>query len=147
MDQVGWRVGSRGELCDIEFYIENGRAIDGVELTDENMEAVDALDFAAGDADAIGAVFRALGEDADERIVGAVARVTRRGEDFFGSDAVKNEDDFQVREVVEATSAFRSELGGVEDDFADEVGSAIVGGSFDFGFDDADLTDREFGRR
>ena len=38
-----------------------------------------------------------------------------------------------------------SELSWVEDDFADQVGPAVVGGSFDFGFDDADLADGEFG--
>ena len=48
-------------------------------------------------------------------------------------------------EIVEAAGGFGSELSWVEDDFADEVGPAVVGGGFDFGFDDADLADGEFG--
>ena len=62
-DRLAW-----GELCDVGFYIEDGRAVDGVEFVDEDVQAVDAFDFAGGDADAIGAVFGALGEDADERM-------------------------------------------------------------------------------
>ena len=42
-------------------------------------------------------------------------------------------------------ATFGGELSGVEDDFADEIGPAVVCGSFDFGFDDADLADGEFG--
>ena len=133
------------EVWDVRFDIEDRSAVDGVEFADENVEAVDAFDFAGGDADAIRAILGTLGEDADERVVGAIARVARCGEDFFGGDAVEEENDFEVREIAEAARGFGSELSGVEDDFADEVGPAVVGGSFDFGFDDADLANAEFG--
>ena len=90
---------ARGELCDVRLDVEDGRAVDGVEFADENVEAVDAFDFAGGDADPIRAVLGTLGEDADERVVGAIARVARCGEDFFGGDAVEEEDDFEMGEV------------------------------------------------
>jgi len=136
---------ARGELCDVRLDVEDWGAVDGVEFADENVEAVDAFDFAGGDADAIRAILGTLGEDADERVVGAIARVARCGEDFFGGDAVEEEDDFEMGEVGEAAGAFGRELSGVEDDFADEVGPTVVGGNFDFGFYDADLADGELG--
>jgi hypothetical protein len=50
-----------------------------------------------------------------------------------------------VGELVQAAGAFGCELIRIEDDFADEVGPAVVGDGFDFGFDDGDLADDEFG--
>ena len=90
-DGLAW-----AELCDVGLDVQHGCAVDGVEFANENVKAVDAFDFAGRDADAIRPVFGALREDADDREVGAIARVTRRGENFFESDAVENEDDFEV---------------------------------------------------
>ena len=63
--RTGGRVRA-GRTLGCKALFENGSAVDGVEFADEDVEAVDALDFAGRDADAIGAVFGALGEDADE---------------------------------------------------------------------------------
>ena len=53
----------------MRLNVQDGSAVDSVKFADEDVEAVDALDFAGSDADAIGAVFGALGEDADQRKV------------------------------------------------------------------------------
>jgi hypothetical protein len=136
---------ARAEVWDVGLDVEDGRAVDRIELAHEDVEPVNALDLAGRDANAIRAVFRALGENAYEGPVGTIARVTRTGEDFVGRDAIEKEDDIDVRKFVEAARAVGSELICVELDFGNDLGPAVVGGRFDFGMDETYGPHCEFG--
>ncbi len=88
--------------------------MDGVEAGDRQLEAVDPQEPAARHAEAVRAVLAALGEDPDARPVGVAARVTGAPLDRRLRDEVEQEDDLEVRELVQPGDGVRPEPVAVE---------------------------------
>jgi hypothetical protein len=67
-----------------------------------------ALDFTKRDPDAVGAIFCALGEDADPRPVREFSWMSGTGLYGFPSHTVEQEYDLDVRELIQSSRAFGS---------------------------------------
>src|SRR5580692_12690579 len=89
---------ARGELAHVRLDVEHRGAVDGVETLDVNAHALDAQQPAARHAQAIGARLAPLGEDADERPVGATPGMPRRRLDRALRHAVEEVHYLEVRE-------------------------------------------------
>jgi hypothetical protein len=76
------------------------------------LQSIDAPDLANGRADAVRTVFRALGEDADLRPIRAFPWIPGIGLPL----AIEQEHNLDVRKMLQASSAFRSELVGIQFD-------------------------------
>ena len=82
-DHGGCAVSPRGpNSAMIRLDVEHRRAVDGVEPLDLDGQALDREERQTRDAEPVGPVLAALGEDADQRPVGAAARAPGAGLDL-----------------------------------------------------------------
>ena len=119
-------LGLRRELGHVRLEVEDGRVVDRVEPAHGEHRGLDGQQLADAHAQPVRPALRPLCVNADLGPVRVVARPPSVALMRAGLDEVEQKDDLEVRELVQALQALRSDHLGIELDGRDDLAPVVI---------------------